>query len=386
MKLFYSSIFLVLATSFYACKKTQNTEKAQVQINATLSDKLIKYSDIIDSASYIKLETDSSFVIGNIDKLLFEDQKLFIMDRSLSESIFVFDEKGKFLTKINKKGQGPGEFVEIRDFTIDTAKKQVVLLDLKGRKINFYDYTGRYLTSSKIPFLFSEFACINTNAFAFSTAAANNSHNKKIKNNSLIIGKINGEVKRVLFPFQTWELSFSYFNQQHLRSFGNKTFYYPRYSNKIYQLSADSLKLIYNIDLEKNGIPEDKMDHITDQNFRELTKTYTVFDGNYVDLAEGACFTINTPEGNFNLFYSKKSGNIKYSKAYLIDNPLFNFIGSPVTSYRDKFMVSTVKAHHILQQKNILLKDGGKQLVKALFSGLTEDSNPVIFLYRFKSF
>src|SRR5690606_40094682 len=97
---------------------------------------------------------------------------------------------------------------------------------------------------------------------------SNNSHNKKIKEYSLVIGKVEGVIDTVLFPFKSWENSFSYFNTQHLKSFNNSVFYYPRYSNEIYKLNEDTVQFAYMIDLGSNKIPEENMKHITDQKFR----------------------------------------------------------------------------------------------------------------------
>ncbi|HHU35481.1 MAG TPA: 6-bladed beta-propeller, partial [Bacteroidetes bacterium] len=54
-------------------------------------------------------------IIGDINKIILYDNKLFANDGS---RIIVFDNKGKYLFKIEKLGRGPGEYTDITDLTI----------------------------------------------------------------------------------------------------------------------------------------------------------------------------------------------------------------------------------------------------------------------------
>lgn len=74
-------------------------------------------SHIADSIEYIPLQTTDSVVIGKIGKIIFWNNHFYVLDR-LTETIFCFDNKGKFLNKLSKKGVGPGEYYSITDFNI----------------------------------------------------------------------------------------------------------------------------------------------------------------------------------------------------------------------------------------------------------------------------
>ena len=69
------------------------------------TEHLLHLSDIADSLSYIKLATDTSNLIGVIDKIIPLKDRILIVD--ITQTIYIFDKSGKFIRKINKKAEGP---------------------------------------------------------------------------------------------------------------------------------------------------------------------------------------------------------------------------------------------------------------------------------------
>ena len=62
--------------------------------------------DIIDSIRYVMLETTDECLIGNISELYVDGRFIFVVDNTIYESVFVFDENGRFLNKIGRLGRG----------------------------------------------------------------------------------------------------------------------------------------------------------------------------------------------------------------------------------------------------------------------------------------
>src|SRR5690606_33642192 len=69
--------------------------------------------DVIDSIRYVMLETTDECLIGNISELYVDGQFIFIVDNTIFESVFVFDESGHFLNKIGRLGRGPAEYAGV---------------------------------------------------------------------------------------------------------------------------------------------------------------------------------------------------------------------------------------------------------------------------------
>lgn len=110
-----------------------------------LDDKLNKH---------IVLETTPESTIGTIDKLIVRENKIYILDKEITKSLFVFSIEGKFLYKISSAGRGPGEYMFPDDFSIDNSKNEVLIWDISQKKINFYN-KNQFVREKTIPHEFS---------------------------------------------------------------------------------------------------------------------------------------------------------------------------------------------------------------------------------------
>jgi len=103
-------------------------------------------SSLYKSVRTIILETGDDCMIGRISAIQVFDNHIFILDSRVAKSLFVFDSKGKFIRKIGNIGQGPGEYVEVQDFTLDTESCMIYLYDARNR-VHTYQFDGTYLNS-----------------------------------------------------------------------------------------------------------------------------------------------------------------------------------------------------------------------------------------------
>ena len=90
-----------------------------------------------DSIEVIKLETTDSCLIGFINKISFTDKYILVSDARVSQKIYLFDKEGKFIRYISNKGNGPGEYSVIGDFTI--KGDSVFIQDYYQNKYVVYD-------------------------------------------------------------------------------------------------------------------------------------------------------------------------------------------------------------------------------------------------------
>ncbi len=105
----------------------------------------IHYSSIVEKIEIIALENQEGALMGNINKMQISDDTIFILDTMIAKKILVFNMDGKYIQQIGKFGRGPGEYLQIMDFTVNEKDKQIVVLDV-GNKIHTYSiHTGEYL-------------------------------------------------------------------------------------------------------------------------------------------------------------------------------------------------------------------------------------------------
>lgn len=345
------------------------------------SDSLVKSSTIFRKSWFLELETDKDAFIGNIDKLLFDENKIFVLDKDISQAVFIYNSDGRLIKKIDERGQGPREFLKIRDVTLDKNKKRICLLDQAGNKINFYDYEGEFLESKPIPFSFSSFDYIDSSIIAFDLQTAYNV-NDQIDNHYLVTADIEGIIHNKAFPYSNDEKSFSYWSSRHIRRFKDNVFFQPRYRNTIYQVKKDEVIPWFFLDFQGKEFPNNgKIEG--DEHFRDLKQKYSYFSGEYVDLENVACFVINTPEEYFYLLYSKNTKRTIPLKPLMVEDFISGFFRAPFERFNDSTIVTFAHAHQVLLAKNAYfsyLEEEG--LGDDMFPDLTENDNPVLFFYN----
>jgi hypothetical protein len=165
MKLFYFTlIFLLNVFLFSSCNQNSKKEKIETNENIEISDtesnknlpvididniakeKEIYYSSVFKKVKTIILETNEDCLIGSMDGMQALDDELFILD-DLTNTLFMFNKDGHFIRKIGTPGNGPGEYIQICDFTIDPLKKEMYLLDSPGKIHKYNINTGEFINS-----------------------------------------------------------------------------------------------------------------------------------------------------------------------------------------------------------------------------------------------
>jgi len=130
MKLDYIALFLVLFFLAACGSKSSSpgmggdnalpTEETfkEIDLANNLKDcgKPLLLSDIVKDVEYVKLETQDNILIGDIKQLKRTEQYIFIYSRRQNH-IMMFDKSGKFIRRIGRVGQGPGEMSNIQSFT-----------------------------------------------------------------------------------------------------------------------------------------------------------------------------------------------------------------------------------------------------------------------------
>lgn len=95
---------------------------------------------------------DTIGVFGNIKKVMVFEDMLFIKtgfeqytwDNSKT-SIVIMDMNGKFFREIKAIGKGPGEYVGLFDFVLDTERKEIAIYDRAQKKLIRYSFNGEFV-------------------------------------------------------------------------------------------------------------------------------------------------------------------------------------------------------------------------------------------------
>ncbi len=140
MKNVFNLVLLLFFT--LGCKNTPNTSELFKNIDISHIENEINLSNVSKRVKYVKIEDDEGKIIGSVDKIINYEDKMVLVDKSISKAVFVIDSVGHILCSIDRKGNGPGEYLDIKD--VVCANDQIEILDRQG-KIEVYDFEGNYL-------------------------------------------------------------------------------------------------------------------------------------------------------------------------------------------------------------------------------------------------
>lgn len=142
-----SICFLVL----FSCKQEDGLQTdlyAKIDVNERKEKIELILQDIFD-IEYIPLETtDESLTFGFVKSI--SDEFIIAKNANFRDGdLFVFDGRGKFIRKINHKGNANGEYIFTTQVFFDDRKKELYVSCIVSNKTYVYDVFGNFKRSFK---------------------------------------------------------------------------------------------------------------------------------------------------------------------------------------------------------------------------------------------
>ncbi len=139
------SLIVTVIILMSSCRQ-QSLPNSLEAINIINKDRPIELDiyDIVDSISYIPLETLEKCLLGELKGL--RGMVIFILSKIL-KGLFVFGKDGRFLNEIAHKGNAR-EYLYMDNFYLDRKNKQVCIINNVQKRILRYAYDGTYISMS----------------------------------------------------------------------------------------------------------------------------------------------------------------------------------------------------------------------------------------------
>lgn len=138
---------LLLLLVLFSCKsdkrpETENVLEAMFTVDCSKSLPLeLRLSDLCEDVELVSLDDSGDFLVGEIGRVKYICNHFFVLDES--ESLFVFDRDGRGRTILNRKGKGPGEYLDVLDF--DLTSDSLICLSVYPSKLMYYTLDGSYV-------------------------------------------------------------------------------------------------------------------------------------------------------------------------------------------------------------------------------------------------
>lgn len=399
------NIFLFcLILLFGGChtNKPENIASEVIKINPLEAEEFVNLSEIADSVKCIKLQTDSSDVMGRIREIIIREKYIYAQD-VLQQCVFVFDKEGKFVSKLAKRGEGPDEYGWMGPIYIDEEEQYIDLIDNARDSSLLKRYTipdFQLVKEHSIVKVSCNSSRRKDSFYYFATQQIDNVINGQKTNAGLIVWDDQRQQTANLFDkeIETKHSSFCPNIESFTQNREGELFVSVMYDQTFYQLVKDCFVPVYTVDFGNYGINnsigdkplEKQMEYIKEKSQCAFFPVLTMNDENvmafsYYFKEEGDRFFRESDYRQYIKF--KNSGkvyHVKKIKNDLTSFPSHLFVSSYFWNcaheiwYKDCLVDIVLPNHYFKNSEtsSILLEGVGE---------ITAEDDPIVVLIKLKS-
>lgn len=366
---------LAACTTTFAATKL---ETIYVDLNKA---KPYDFSAITDGTfSLIPLESNDECLIAHIDKLMFGDNRIYVLD-AVSKSILIFDKKGQFIRKIHQVGNGPGEYIGLIDMTL--MDNTIIILDHLSEKKIVYDTNGTFLHEHRV---FDKIWAHGLFPLGNKLVYVNQwSHTEVGDYRLFYLNTLNNNITADL-PFTKEPVGL-----------GVSGPYYATYADKACVM-FDNCDTLFSVSAKRKAVPQYlvKYDRIKVKYSNDVTKVMKensekkVLGVQAIHESRRYLFqNISTLGKDYNVIYDKTTKR-SLTVEKLMHHGLFGGAPSTVQCVCDNQLIHWYDApiqidqYQTIYQKNSYKSAAYKQALDAVMRHHSEESNPILFLYGLK--
>jgi hypothetical protein len=308
----------------------------KIDLDDFLSDKEMPVDELIDSISYIPLQTTTDeSVIGAIDKLIYADNHVFILDQT-GNNVLIFSDDGTFI-KTLPTGQGPEDIFRPGDIAVDEDQDHLIVHNRWG--FSFYDYRGDFVKREQLPFNFRNFRVL-PNGYLFVTVQNQNGHMEEFSEMQVLITDKNFRIISAGFPYH-YSKSLDYSTKDYTSSLEKRVNFALKFSDKVYQyVDTLSVREKYRLDFAGKGLPARYLEMSVDEVFKTLKSTnYYYFMGDYTENDTHESFQIlnDSKKSTRTLVFRDKASGKLSGGNMISDNSRILLFSAPFTTYKNEF-------------------------------------------------
>lgn len=373
---------LFLALSLFSCSNNHDNHHSYNTVRIAISNKdsIIELEKLISDIKVTQLETNKDNLIGIITKIIYTDNHIIIGDNIISNAIYMFNTKGKFIKQISGIGNGPGEYTSFTHITLSPDKKNIIIIDGTKGKAIYYSIDGDYMKDEILPYRSEIVEYINNNELAFSNTAGVYKDGNSLQNTFIISNK-KGEIYNTYSP-STFTNEFNLVTHpDHFKICNSDLYYNPNLSDTIYHISKKQITSQYIVDIENCNKPS-KNSPTALKDYIDFIHNNKSFNGDFL-ITENFILIGLFPNGSFPILYNNKS-HISYQIDHKYHKSIFAFLGKHdiINSYEKHSITTGVNANDFIDTYN---KMSQSEKIKLQHIKIEKDDNPILFTYILKN-
>jgi hypothetical protein len=373
-------VVTIIFSLFFACGNNSSSNnmpvaKTTITVDANKKEQIL-YSEIFDSARYIRLQTTDDILIKHIYAIRYANNCVYILDAH-TQTLFSFDaHTGKCLWKIRSVGQGPQEYLRAEDFYIDEKNNRLYLWSRMDKVIE-YDLSGNFVKEYNIRLQGYSFASDDEYLYVYVGNTVNPDNILREPYYLNIYNRKDGSLKKEL-PFENnvnLGTTRTVMSPNAFYHYNNVLYLFSLYFYEIYALKGDKVEITYRFDFRKLNFPKNLATY-SDEELRQVNYAWGLHlcweNNRYL-----ATSTFMNQEF-YDILYAKQEDQV-YVGTFIndLDHLPLTFMFVQATN---DFVLGHLRAEDCFLES----KNEPSFLMKKLRSELKEDDNPVLFFYYFK--
>ena len=372
---------IIICISICGCEKTQNDSNAET-IRVNFSD--IKYSeesiDFFSSYKLIQLETNDQCLIGEITKIITHLDRIYILDMYIAESVFIFDNTGKWINTIHRKGKGSEEYINVTDIFVDDQTQSLCLLCRSNKKIMMFDEYGEFQKQEQLPLVW--FFNMEKTSHGYIANARNTSTPPNFKSKIYLLSDDIQIIERHFPISKTWESNILGIRTEFAKQ-NDTIYYFPALENTVYHIYNNTISEVYKYDFGQANVPKDitpkEMDKIP-----WIEKGKIIAQLRYFAETKDNIITVVLYEGTEKLIAYNKS-NKSTRIIQFRENSFIKSSFGDIISLTNQSIISQIEAKFIIFYLNLAKEENDTKtmdaLKKAINKPLDDENNPFICIY-----
>lgn len=380
--------YLILIISIIiSCQEEKVKKNIEIEPYIGLhSDK--KLSDFIDHIEYIPLETSPEYVLDGIMDITYTGEVFITFDVS---HCFVFNQDGKFIKSIGKKGKGPLEYLTPHNGFFSPVNEHIYFPATNNNTIKEFSINGEWVSSNPNPdegFLHVR----NISPSLFAGYKSNITGNAAW--NLMIFNQHGDTLFTIPNHYKYKATSYNQFNDEAVFYYYDKSLYFKElYNDTIFQFHDDgTFTTHFVINSGKFKVPGDiKAD------FQTFLKTFSNNFFSINNILESSNYLIISylhKKKNNLLFINKQTGNADNYNSKINHGLLNDWDGGanffPI-SIKENYLIQIVNIYELKQHvaSDAFINSSPKYPKKKkeliqLANSLDENDNPMLMIVKLK--
>ncbi|MDR2410063.1 MAG: 6-bladed beta-propeller [Bacteroidales bacterium] len=344
---------------------------------------------LLDDYRLVILETTDNCLIGEIRKVVLADSLIFIHDPYIANKLFLYNNKGKFIRQIGAYGQGPGEYIQVSDFYYDKNTGEILLYDQFKSTIMYFDIDGKHIKNKKQLFRYINFTKIGEE-YVYKNLI-DNEHIPAVNESYITVGTDSIPVKYAFLP----KLEMDYLGEGICKINDTTVAFCIPFFDTVYHYRQGVLSAEYLLKLPQGKrLPSNfqKISNYSSSNLRgEFPPSkYMYYRGEFLENNDYFQCIISAYSNRYTFLYNKSNKEI--TGGMISWNPVEDefekmLLFHPFISNAGDYFISAIQPDKVCEYIQYCKNPKKEEtLVKyPELRNITEDDNPLLFIFRLKN-